>query len=323
MLVDQYNRSFPYLRLSVTELCNFKCTYCLPDGYKGGNKKSFLTLDEINTLVTAFSLLGTEKIRITGGEPTLRKDIVDIVNVCAANSNIKKVALTTNGYRLPDILEDLISAGVTGLNLSVDSLDPTNFAKITGHDKLHRIMESIEMVLAAGFGNLKLNTVLLRQTNGHEFDRFLSLVKKMPVTVRFIELMRTNDNHAFFAKEHLSANDIKSWLLSSGWQQISRSIDAGPAEEYFHPDYRGNIGLIMPYAKNFCDSCNRLRVSAQGKLNLCLFAGGSEDLRPLIASGNSEALADKIQRLVYGKQERHQLVEGCSGDTQNLSLIGG
>lgn len=323
MLEDGYKRRFNYLRLSVTEICNFRCSYCLPNGYTGGNKKVFLTLAEIKTLARAFALSGTEKIRITGGEPTLRQDIIDIVGICAATPGIKNVALTTNAYRLPDILEQLVDAGLSAVNISADSLDSGNFNAITGFDKLDRVIKSIDLALALGLKKVKINTVLLKQSNAHEFETFLAFVKNCPVTVRFIELMQTGDNHAYFRKEHLSGNELKRKLLENGWQQVAKSRDAGPAEEFFHKDYRGRIGLIMPYEKNFCDSCNRLRISAQGKLNLCLFASGSHDLRAAIASGDPEFLAAELRRCVNGKQKSHHLQQGYSGGTQNLAMIGG
>jgi cyclic pyranopterin phosphate synthase len=323
MLEDGYKRRFNYLRLSVTEICNFRCSYCLPNGYTGGNKKVFLTLAEIKTLARAFALSGTEKIRITGGEPTLRQDIVDIVGICAATPGIKNVALTTNAYRLPDILEQLVDAGLSAVNISADSLDSGNFNAITGFDKLDRVIKSIDLALASGLKKVKINTVLLKQSNAHEFEAFLAFVRNCPVTVRFIELMQTGDNHTYFRKEHLSAKELKLKLLENGWQQAAKSHDAGPAEEFFHNDYRGRIGLIMPYEKNFCDSCNRLRISAQGKLNLCLFASGSHDLRPAIASGDPDFLAAELRHCVNGKEKSHHLEQGYSGGTQNLAMIGG
>ncbi|GMG87716.1 GTP 3',8-cyclase MoaA [Biformimicrobium ophioploci] len=325
MLQDSFGRRFYYLRLSVTDICNFRCNYCLPDGIGCGRSlegENPLSVAEVSTVVRAFAELGTEKVRLTGGEPSLRRDLLDMMHAVRDCDSIRRLAITTNGYRLPAQIDDWHSAGLDQLNVSVDSLDPAQFHKITGHDRLDKALAGIDRALELGIAT-KVNAVLLREHNLSEFERFLGWIRETPVTLRFIELMRTGDNREFFASNHVSGSDIETLLVRDGWQQVIRTRDAGPAREYYHPDYAGRIGLITPYGKDFCASCNRLRISAQGKLHLCLFAEQGFDLREVIADGDHVALADHIRELIHGKAAAHDLHEGFTGATRNLAMLGG
>ncbi|MFL0801331.1 MAG: GTP 3',8-cyclase MoaA [Agarilytica sp.] len=322
-LSDNYGRRFNYLRLSVTEVCNFRCNYCLPDGFCGSKNNDELSLYEIEKLVSAFALNGTTKVRITGGEPTLRKDLVDIVRVCNTIEGIDTIAMTSNGYKIQRDLPDLVDAGLNALNLSVDSLDAAKFNLITGHNKLKRVLDGIEQAIDLGVSSVKLNAVLLREFNENEIHTFIDYVKTRPVSFRFIELMRTNDNQAFFEKQHVSGESICRKLEDSGWDKVAKACAAGPAQEYAHPDYEGKIGLIMPYSKDFCQSCNRLRLSSTGNLHLCLFEENHTPLRAYIESESVPELAARIRKIVLGKNEHHFLHDGVSGSTDQLAMIGG
>lgn len=322
MLEDKFGRRFHYLRLSITDVCNFSCDYCLPDGYSCDSDRDFLSLAEIEQVVSAFAQLGTSKIRITGGEPSLRKDLPQIIQLCAQTDGIEHVAITTNGYKLPEHLPSWIDAGLDSLNVSIDSLDPRIFASITGHDKLDTIMKGIDMALAAGI-KVKVNAVLMRQFNQAEMGSFLDWVRLKPITLRLIELMQTGDNVDFFERNHVSGSPIKEDLISSGWSQIIRSKSAGPAQEFSHPDYQGNIGLIMPYGKDFCASCNRLRITAKGKLHLCLFAEQGLDLRAFLQNQDQQALQNRLVTLLGDKEATHWLQEGFTGATKHLAMLGG
>ncbi|WP_334078698.1 GTP 3',8-cyclase MoaA [Microbulbifer sp. M83] len=325
MLQDSYGRRFYYLRLSVTDICNFRCNYCLPDGIGCGRSlegENPLSVAEVDTVVRAFASLGTEKVRLTGGEPSLRRDLDSLIAAVHDCDGIRRVAITTNGYRLPSQIDGWHAAGLDQLNVSVDSLDPAQFQRITGHDRLEKALAGIDRALELGI-QTKVNAVLLRQHNLAGFDQFLDWVRQMPVTLRFIELMRTGDNREFFASNHVSGTDIESRLVQDGWQQVVRARDAGPAREYYHPDYAGRVGLITPYSSDFCASCNRLRMSAQGKLHLCLFADAGFDLRREIAAGDAEALAGHIRELIGGKSAGHELRRGLTGATRNLAMLGG
>ena len=322
-LEDTFGRRFNYLRLSITEMCNFRCNYCLPNGNDCHTPKDGMTQTEIQTLVKAFAAMGTTKIRITGGEPALRKDLIDIIAICKQTKGIQKVALTTNGFLLNRDLDKYQKAGLDALNVSADSLDPRMFATITGKQKLDDILLGIDKAISAGIKDVKLNTVMLKQFNYNELNAFFYYLKKHPVTWRFIELMQTGDNQAFFTDNHVPGNTIKSTLINQGWQRIVRTKDAGPAQEFSHPDYQGNIGLIMPYSKNFCDSCNRLRVSSQGKLHLCLFAEQGLNIRHLLTEGDVEQTCSVIIAHLQDKKASHYLTDGFTGATKQLAMLGG
>ncbi|MFC6978326.1 radical SAM protein [Microbulbifer taiwanensis] len=232
------------------------------------------------------------------------------------------MAVTSNGYKLPKVIDEWRRSGLDQLNISIDSLDAAEFARITGHDCLPRIRTGIDRALELGV-QTKVNAVLLSDGATERLQQFLDWLRDTPVTLRFIELMQTGDNRDYFASNHLRGDTIERQLIESGWQLLPRAIDAGPAREYAHPDYRGSIGLITPYSRDFCQSCNRLRVSAQGKLHLCLFADAGLDLREEIRRGDVAALAERIQTLVGGKAASHYLQQGQTGATRNLSVIGG
>lgn len=322
MLEDGFGRRFYYLRLSVTEVCNYRCNYCLPDGYQG-RKNGFLDSGEVATLAAAFARLGTEKIRLTGGEPSLRRDLPELIHQCSATPGIRKVALTTNGYRLEERVEDWMDAGLDALNVSVDSLDPDLFRTITGHDRLHAVLSGIDRALSAGLKNVKINAVMMRRFNHGQLHDFLEWLRERPVTLRWIELMRTGDNPAFFRENHVPGEEVLTEMLRRGWEEIPREYHAGPARELCHPDYAGRIGFIMPYSKDFCDSCNRLRVSSTGKLHLCLFGDDGNDVRQYCREGDVDGLAARLQQLVTGKRAAHRLHDANPGGTRNLAMIGG
>ncbi|MCL2898674.1 GTP 3',8-cyclase MoaA [Brenneria tiliae] len=325
-LTDAFARKFYYLRLSVTDVCNFRCTYCLPNGYKpdGANPHRFLSLDEIRRVSRAFAESGTEKVRITGGEPSLRRDFVDIIAAIRENPAIRTLAVTTNGYRLARDVARWREAGLTALNVSVDSLDARQFHAITGQDKFRQVMDGIDAAFACGFAKVKVNTVLMRDVNDGSLQTFLEWIRARPIQLRFIELMETGDGGALFRRHHISGEVIRRRLLQQGWLERARGRSDGPARVFRHPDYQGEIGLIMPYEKDFCLSCNRLRVSATGNLHLCLFGDEGIPLRDLLADDQQiEALKLRISGGLATKKQSHFLHQGNSGITQNLSFIGG
>ena len=323
MLIDPFARRIAYLRLSVTDFCNYRCVYCLPDGYQGCGNSEDLSTAEIATLVRAFAECGTQKIRLSGGEPTLRRDIVEIVRLCAAQPGIEKVAITTNGHRLGKLYPDLIAAGIDQFNISVDSFRGDTFQRMTGKNSLPGILQAIDAMLADGFSRIKLNALLMRDHADVLLADTLAYIKERPVTMRFIELMQTGDNAALHAAAHISAQDISTQLEAQGWVKRERSPMAGPALEYRHPDYAGGIGIIAPYDKSFCASCNRLRVTATGKMHLCLFDRLNYDLRPWLQSGDVDALKAQLHALMDFKPAQHQLHAQNPGIMRHLAQIGG
>ncbi len=324
-LQDGHGRRFEYLRLSLTDVCNFRCSYCLPDGYrKATGVPSNLTVDEIRRLVSAFAELGLWKVRLTGGEPTLRPEFLEIAAAVSVISGVRKIAVTTNGYRLAERAQSYADAGIDAINISMDSLKPDRFHAITGHDRLDEILRGIDACRAADIRSIKLNSVLLKGLNDDELDDFIAFVIEHDLSLRFIEVMRTNDNPDYFAAHHLAGATVADRLDGLGWQWQTRQAGAGPAIDYANPHGPGRIGIIAPYSKDFCASCNRLRVSATGKLHLCLFGDAGIDLRPLLQwDDQREALVERLQRLVATKAPAHLLHQGNSGATPHLASIGG
>ena len=323
VLRDDFGRQFPYLRLSITDVCNFKCEYCLPNGYQGRRSK-FLEADEIARLVDAFADLGVYKIRLTGGEPTVRKDFTDIARQIAAHPKIKQLAFTTNGYRLKGNAQTWRDAGLTHINVSVDTLDRKTFAKITGHDRLPEILEGINAAQTAGFKQVKVNAVMIKGVNDEALPDFLAWAKDSPISLRFIELMQTGDNLDYYKARHYSADSYRAQLLQTGWHLMPRPLEAGPAEVYAHKDYAGTIGLIAPYSKDFCKGCNRLRVTAKGDLRLCLFGSLGVPLRNFLQSDDQKPdLLTLIRKQLNYKVSSHFLADGITGLTPNLASVGG
>ena len=323
-LQDAHMRKFSYLRLSITDVCNFKCSYCLPNGYKSTSKVTPLSLIEIKHLVDAFADMGFSKIRITGGEPTIRRDIVDIVRIIKENKKIKTVGLTTNAYRLKSLLSPLRQAGLDALNVSLDTLDKKTFQNICGVDLLDQVKESIELALQSGFLKVKINAVLLKDLNDTGVPQFLEWIKNKNISVRFIELMRTGTNKEYFQKYHISSDVLRSYFVDQGWKIKTREITDGPAVVFSHPSYQGKVGLIAPYSKDFCTTCNRLRVSALGNLRLCLFGEGDYSLRSLLQRPDQkQKLIQSVCKAIGLKPGSHFLHEQNYGNQQTFSSIGG
>ena len=327
LLQDNFGRKFPYIRMSITDVCNFKCGYCLPNGYqidKSDNRK-FLHLDEIRRLAMVFSKLGVSKIRITGGEPTVRKDFFEIIKILK-EVGIKKVVITTNGYHLDKKAKMLVDSGLNGINISIDSLDRNTFKSITGHDRLPEILKGIKILQDLNFENIKVNAVLLNNINVSEkdFNSWGEFIKINKVDFRYIELMQTGDNLDYFRKYHISSKIFKEYLDKNSWIYQTLGKDAGPSLNYINPDYVGKFGIIAPYSKDFCKSCNRLRITSRGDLRLCLFGNTGISIRHLLQKDDQiEELQDLILGQMKFKKESHYLELGETGLTKNLSTTGG
>ena len=328
MLRDSFGRSFPYIRLSITDVCNFKCGYCLPNGYqidKSDNRK-FLHLEEIRRLAKVFSNLGVCKIWLTGGEPTVRKDFFDIIKILKNEAGIKKVVITTNGYHLDEKAKMLVDSGLNGINISIDSLDRNTFKNVTGHDRLPEILKGINILQDLNFENIKINAVLLNGINASEkdFESWGEFIKKNKVDFRYIELMQTGENLDYFKKYHVSSKIFKEYLNKNNWIYQTLGKDAGPSLNYINPEYKGKYGIIAPYSKDFCRSCNRLRITSRGDLRLCLFGNTGISIRHLLQKDDQiEELQDLIMGQMKFKKESHHLELGETGLTKNLSTTGG
>ena len=321
-LSDSFGRTFPYLRLSVTDVCNFRCTYCLPNGYSG-NTSNFLRVEEITRLVKAFACLGTKKVRLTGGEPTLRTDFCDIAKAVSSVSGIESIVMTTNGYKLPQKAKEFYDAGIRGINISIDGLSPERFKLITGKDRYTEVMAGLNICREIGFAPIKVNAVLLRDLDDNELDSFIAWAET-GINLRFIELMETGDNREYFENNHLGADILINKLTANGWSEKKPEAMAGPARVFEHNNSPGSVGVIAPYSKDFCVTCNRLRISARGKLHLCLFGETGYDLRPLLqADDQSDELQTKIRKLLMLKESGHGLHQHDTGATPHFASIGG
>ena len=328
ILKDSFGRKFPYIRLSISDVCNFKCGYCLPDGYKidKSDNRTFINIEEIRRLAKALSQLGVSKIRLTGGEPTVRKDFFEIVKIIKENSGIKKTVITTNGYRLDKISNDIKNSGLDGINISIDSLNPNIFKKITGHDRLEEILKGIKKLKNLDFKNIKINAVLLKGVNDSDkdFNDWAEFIKTNEIDFRYIELMQTGDNLDYFNNYHVPAKKFTDYLNNNNWIIQTFGKDAGPSKNYLNPKFKGKFGVIAPYSKDFCKSCNRLRITAKGDLRLCLFGNTGINIRHLMQKDSQiEELKDLILKQLNFKKESHYLEIGETGLTKNLSTTGG
>jgi len=328
ILKDSFGRTFPYIRLSITDVCNFKCGYCLPNGYQKdkSDNRTFLSAEEIRRLARGLSELGVCKIRLTGGEPTIRKDFFDIVKILKNSSGIKKTVITTNGYQLNKIAYQIADSGLDGINISIDSLNREVFKNVTGHDRLPEILEGIKKLQALNFKNIKINAVLLKGINDSDkdFNEWSNFIKNNEIDFRYIELMQTGDGLDYFKKYHVSAKIFTDYLNKNDWIIQTLGRNAGPSKNYINKSYKGKFGVIAPYSKDFCKSCNRLRITARGDLRLCLFGTTGISIRHLVQRDDQlEELKDLISKQLNFKKESHYLELGETGLMKNLSTTGG
>jgi cyclic pyranopterin phosphate synthase len=322
-LFDPNSRRLHYLRFSLTEACNLSCTYCLPDGFPEWYRhKARLGRSEIETLLAGFRRLGFRKVRFTGGEPTVHPQCREAVTV-ARRLGYERIAMTTNGLLMQD-LDAWIDAGLTELNVSLDSLDAEKFYAVTKSREVGKVRTLIERAADRGL-SVKVNTVLLRSRNGDRanIESLIDWALQRPITLRFIELMETKLNGSFSGSERVLGSEIEPLLAERGLTRElfdARAPDLrGPSTDFAHPDRPGRIGLINPMSCNFCSKCNRLRVTARGRLKLCLF--GEADL-PL-ELGSPDAVARSVRQLIGGKPERHYLEDGNVGNVATFRTIGG
>lgn len=264
---DNYGREISYLRLSVTEKCNLRCRYCMPEeGICTKRHEDMLREEEMIQAVEAAASLGIKKVRITGGEPLVKKNIVSICEKVSQIEGVVETCLTTNGTLLPKLAKPLWDAGVSRLNISLDTLDKDKYKYITRRDDLDKVFEGIETALAVGYKRIKINTVLIGGFNDDEIAELANLTRRYPVDVRFIELMPMWDNVEFGPQAYVPCSKVLDVLP----ELTPIEKGDGVAQLYKLPDAMGNIGLISPISSHFCESCNRIRLTADGKLKPCL-----------------------------------------------------
>jgi len=317
-MIDQLGRDITYLRISVTELCNLRCRYCMPeDGICKKSHSDMMTEDELITAVEAAASLGITKLRITGGEPLVKKNIVSICRCAAAVEGITEVCLTTNGSLLPGLAKSLKEAGVSRLNLSLDTLDESKYAYITRNGQLKDFLAGLDAALQAGFEKIKINAVLIGGFNDDEIPILANLTKQYPVDMRFIEMMPMYDSGDFDAKAFIPCTKVLEALPDA----VPVEHDGGVAQLYRLPGAKGNIGLISPVSAHFCSLCNRLRLTADGKIKPCLHSADEYSIKGLDFAGMKKVLEEAIRN----KPVWHGALDAVhrSQAGRNMNQIGG
>ena len=317
-MIDGYGRQIHYLRLSVTDECNLRCRYCMPeDGVCKKPHESMLTEEEMLQAVEVAASLDVTKLRITGGEPLVKKNILSICEKAAAVEGIKEVCITTNGTLLPKLAKPLQAAGVKRLNLSLDTLNPVKYAHITRIGTLDQDMDGLYAALDAGFEKIKINAVLIGGFNDDEIVPLAQLTKQYPVDVRFIELMPIQDHDEFGEAAFIPCKRIIEKLPEA----VPQKRDGGVARLYRLPGALGNIGLISPLSDHFCASCNRIRLTADGKLKPCLHSGDEFSIKGL----DKDGMLVEFKRAILAKPSCHAELSHASRSQagRNMNQIGG
>jgi cyclic pyranopterin phosphate synthase len=324
---DQFGRRIDYLRISVTDKCNLRCTYCMPvEGLEWIDRKEFLTYEEIACIVGQMAEGGLRRVRLTGGEPLVRRDLPDLVRHLAGIPGIEDIALSTNAVMLPQFGRDLLAAGMRRVNISLDTLRRNRFQTVARRPErfFDATLDGIAAAERLGLAPLKINTVLMRGLNDDEIEDFAAITRDRPWHIRFIELMPTEDN-LHLSNRFVSADSALGRLNRIEDLKVDQGpLGNGPATYFRFEGAPGTVGVITPLSHNYCDRCNRMRLTADGKLRTCLFGTHEVDLRtPLRESGD---VREAIRQALRGKPERHLLQLGTSrgsGGLRALSQVGG
>lgn len=347
LLIDSHGRIMRDLRVSVTDRCNFRCMYCLPETeaalnfYRGRwanfsnptpitrewkSVEKILTFEEIERLVRIAVDLGIQKIRLTGGEPLLRQQIEILVEKLARIPGITDLAMTTNGFLFPKKGKALRDAGLKRISFSMDSLDGDNFKKITGRDGLDEVLESIELAQQLGLNPVKVNAVVIRGINDHEIESLAEFAREKNLSFRFIEFMPLDSGRAWQKELVVPAKEILQKLQTRfSLQPIKSENKSETAKRWAFSDGRGEIGIIAPVSEPFCGHCNRIRLMADGKIRTCLFGNAEHDFRALLRNGSEdESIRNELQEVVWQKEDRHHIGEPDFVPPQRtMSCIGG
>jgi len=328
-LIDRFARSITYLRLSVTDRCDLRCSYCMPERMTFLPRAEVLTLEELYLASRAFMARGVRKIRLTGGEPLVRRDMIDLVRKLGEHvgSDLDELTLTTNGTRLAQFADDLARAGVRRVNVSLDTLDRDRFAQLTRRDMLDDVLAGIAAARAAGL-QVKINTVALKGINEHEIADLVGWAHGQGHAITLIEVMPLGEVEADRFDHYLPLDAVRR-DLEARWTLVpSDARSGGPARYWDIAETGGRLGLITPLTGNFCAGCNRVRLTATGQLYMCLGGEGRVDLRAALRSPDREAaLADSFARAMGEKQERHDFAINAPGGraavSRHMSVTGG
>ncbi len=327
MLLDPFRRKINYLRISITDRCNLRCRYCMPEeGMSLISHEEILTYEEIVRIVRVFSREGISKVRLTGGEPLIRKGIVNFISCLSQIEEIKDLSLTTNGILLKEFAQDLKKVGLKRINISLDSLRRERFHQITRRDDFERVWIGIEEALRVGLSPIKINMVAIRGLNDDEIESFARLTLHLPLTIRYIEYMPSGNGEEWKESDILTTPQIRNRLENVG-KLIPILSDPwdGPAKRFQIEGAIGEIGLIGAISSHFCDECNRLRLTPDGKIRTCLFSDEEIDVKELLRTGGSDLdLKERLLTALKKKPERHPInthqFKKCQ---RNMSAIGG
>lgn len=317
---DRLGREIEYLRVSVTQNCNLRCIYCAPgENNCVVNDPSTITASEIESIVMSAVKAGVKKVRVTGGEPLVRPDICDIIQRISRIDGVEDISMSTNGINLERLAEGLKNAGLKRINVSIDSLDCAKFTFITGRGKLEDALKGIQKALSIGLCPVKINTVLIKGINDNEIDDFIHLAKDSPLEVRFIELMPIGK----FGEENADKRILSTDIIAAHPDLIflEDSINGQPTRYYTIKGYKGKIGFISPISHKFCDRCNRIRLTFDGKIRPCLGNNGEVDVVSVLRQ-TPEKLDDLLRQIIYDKPEGHHFDKKFFSQ-RNMSMIGG
>ncbi|WP_195923196.1 GTP 3',8-cyclase MoaA [Clostridium tepidum] len=319
-MLDKYGRKINYLRVSVTDRCNLRCIYCMPpEGILKKDHNDIMRYEEIFNVIKTASLLGIDKVRFTGGEPLILKNIDKLIYNTSKISSIRDIAMTTNAVLLEDRVEDLKKAGLKRLNISLDSLKEDRFRSITRGGDINKVFKSIEKSLSIGMRPIKINTVIMKGINDDEIEEFMNLTKEYPISVRFIELMPIGEGRKLYKDSYMSSEEI-----------ISKNRDFIPVETdksstallYKFKGSKENIGFISPMSCKFCSGCNRVRLTSEGTLKPCLHSEKEVNLRDYIE--NEQAILSKMNEVIYNKPLEHHMIEEKESNSKKMMYqIGG
>lgn len=282
LMVDSFGRKVEYLRLSVTDRCDFRCVYCMTEDPCFLPKDHVLHLEELAWIAQAFTELGVTKIRLTGGEPLVRTDCDQLVSLLGKLPGLTDLSMTTNGSRLTKFAKPMFAAGLKRLNISLDTLNPTLFTQLTRNGKLDRVIDGIDAAIAAGFERIKINAVILKQKNDNEIIDLVDFCRGRRLDIAFIEEMPLGEIDERKRARHCSSDEVKAIIESRYPLQLSNKRTGGPARYYTMADSPIHIGFISPHSHNFCHECNRVRVTVEGQLLLCLGNEHAVDLKSIV-----------------------------------------
>lgn len=322
---DGYGRQISYLRISVTDRCDFRCTYCLPRSHRGfATPSDWLTPDELVRLVHIFSTLGVRHVRLTGGEPLVRPELGAIVHGLAALPDIEDLSLSTNASRLAALAADLKAGGVSRLNISLDSLNAQTFAELTGGGRLDRVLAGIAAARAVGFSPIKINMVVMRGVNDHEVDAMVDFCRENTLALRFIEAMPVGSGGQQAQQRFLPLHEIEQRLRERFRLQPAAMRGSGPARYFQIDDSELRIGFITPQSQHFCDTCNRVRLSVTGVLYLCLGQDHRVELGGMLRAGaTDDEIAAVIRSGIAQKPARHDFLGAPTAILRPMSALGG